>query len=90
MKFRASIVCSLITEMWGQVLFWAFLVTTVIYLVFGMVCAVCQRAIQKGAVRLLLPLLYLGYGELKVLFTDAIASKSPRSCDCEEHTTVLV
>lgn len=63
-----------VTEMWGQVLFWAFLTTTSIYLIFGVVCAVCQRAIRKGWFSLLLPLLYLGYGELKVLFTDAVAS----------------
>ena len=61
--------------MWGHVLFWAFLTTTAIYLVFGVVCAVGQRAIRKGLFSLLLPVLYLGYGELKVLFTDAIASK---------------
>ncbi|XP_064393662.1 transmembrane protein 170B-like [Halichondria panicea] len=59
-----------VTEMWGHVLFWSFLLTTVTYLVVGVVWAVCLRKWSS----LLVPLGYLGYAEFTVLTTDAIAS----------------
>ena len=61
-------------EMWGHVLFWAFLLTTLTYVCVGIVCALCLRTVRKG-IGFLIPLGYLGYGELVVLSTDAIASK---------------
>ncbi len=57
--------------MWGHVLFWSFLLTTVTYLVVGVVWAVCLRKWSS----LLVPLGYLGYAEFTVLTTDAIASE---------------
>ena len=60
-------------EMWGHVLFWAFLLTTLTYVTVGIMYAVCLR-LQKG-VSCLVPLGYLCYGQLSVLTTDAIASE---------------
>lgn len=58
-------------EMWGHVLFWSFLLTTITYSTVGIVCGLCLRK-WSG---LLLSLGYLGYAELVVLTSDAIASE---------------
>ena len=55
-------------------LFWSFLLTTVLYLMVGVACAMSLR-VAKKAVNFALPLIYLGYAELKVVCTDAVASK---------------
>lgn len=62
-----------VVEMWGHVLFWSFLLTTLTYVSVGVLCAVCLRLFRKG-VSCLVPLGYLAYGELSVLTMDAIAS----------------
>ena len=55
-------------------LFWSFLLTTLLYLVVGVACALSLR-VAKKAVNFALPFVYLGYAELKVVSTDAIASE---------------
>ena len=59
-------------EIWGNMLFWAFLMSTLVYIVVGVVCAACLRVTRKG-VSLIVPLVFLGCGELKVLCGDAVA-----------------
>ena len=56
-------------------LFWAFLMTTLVYAVVGVACAVCLRVTKKG-VSFIIPFVFLGCGELKVLCGDAIACES--------------
>lgn len=53
-------------------LFWSFVTTTLVFLTFGLVCIACLR-IRRKEVVFGVPLLFLGFGELKVLLTDAIA-----------------
>lgn len=67
------------TEIWGNMLFWAFLMTTLVYVVVGVACAVCLRVTKKG-VSFIIPFLFLGCGELKVLCGDAIACESLNVC----------
>ena len=67
------------TEIWGNMLFWAFLMTTLVYVVVGVACAVCLRVTKKG-VSFIIPFLFLGCGELKVLCGDAIACESVNVC----------
>ena len=64
-----------LAEMWREVLFWAFAMTTVLYLGVGLVCAVCLRP-PKRLVGVVVPLLYLFFAEVKVLCTDAVASEA--------------
>ena len=67
-----SILCN--TEIWGHVLFWSCLLTTLLYLLVGVACGVCLR-VAKKAVNFALPIVYLGYAALKIVSTDAIASE---------------
>lgn len=53
-------------------LFWAFLATTLIYVAVGIACALCLRILKKG-VSIIVPFVFLGYGELMVLCGDTIA-----------------
>ena len=50
---------------------WAFAMTTTIYVTVGICWALCLRV--KKSVSVVLPLAFLGFGELKVLFGDVIA-----------------
>ena len=55
-------------------LFWAFLVSTLVYLVFGIACALSMRLLKKG-VSVFIAFLFLGFGELKVVSVDAVVCK---------------
>ena len=46
--------------------------TTLVYIVMGVVCAICLRVTKKG-VSFIIPFVFLGCGELKVLCGDAVA-----------------
>ena len=52
-------------------LFWSFIVTTLVYAVFGLACVLCLR-LKKKAVVFGVPVLYLAFGELRVLLSDAV------------------
>lgn len=58
--------------MWANMLFWAFLITTVVYVCVGIACAVSMRLMKKG-VSVCIPLFFFIYAELRVVFGDAIA-----------------
>jgi hypothetical protein len=60
------------TGMWANMLFWAFLLTTVVYVTVGVACAVSMRLIKKG-VSVGIPLFFLVYAALRVICGDAIA-----------------
>lgn len=60
------------TAMWANMLFWAFLLTTVVYVFVGVVCAVSMRLIKKG-VSVGIPLFFFAYAEIRVVCGDAIA-----------------
>ena len=55
--------------------------TTLLYLLVGVACALCLR-VAKKAVNFALPIVYLGYAALKVISTDAIASEFSRIIMC--------
>ena len=61
--------------MWANMLFWAFLLTTVVYVTVGVACAVSMRLIKKG-VSVGIPLFFLVYAALRVICGDAIACES--------------
>ena len=65
------------TETWSHVLFWSFLLTTLLYLLVGVSCTLCLR-VAKKAVNIALPFVYLGYAGLKIVSTDAVASELPQ------------
>lgn len=58
-------------DIWGNMVLWAFAMTTTIYVTVGICWALCLRV--KKSVSVVLPLAFLGFGELKVLFGDVIA-----------------
>ena len=60
--------------MWGHILFWAALLSTLIYLVMGILMALLLPVLKKR-LRLLITLLYVVYGLIRLLFVEAIASK---------------
>lgn len=61
--------------MWVNMLFWAFLLTTVVYVMVGVACAVSMRLIKRG-VSVGIPLFFLLYAAIRVICGDAIACKS--------------
>ena len=63
-----------ISEIWGHVLFWSCLLTTLLYLLVGVACGMCLR-VAKKAVNFALPIVYLGYAALKIVSTDTVASE---------------
>ena len=67
--------------MWANMLFWAFLLTTLVYLCVGVACAVSMRLIKKG-VSVGIALFFLLYAELRVICGDAIACEYTHT-----HTT---
>lgn len=63
-------------------LFWAFATTTLTYVLVGITCAVCMRTL-KG-ISFVIPFVFLGYGELRVLLEDAVA------CEFVSYTILRV
>lgn len=61
--------------MWGAMLFYSFLMSSLAYLAVGVLCAITSR-ISRG-VSLAIPFIFLIYGELKVIFIDTVACKAP-------------
>ena len=61
-------------EIWGHILFWAFLLSMIIYVATGIILAVVVPVLSKK-MRLLIPFIYLIYGLLRLVFVEAVASK---------------
>lgn len=61
--------------MWGTMLFYSFLMSSVSYLAVGVLCAITSH-ISRG-ISLAIPFIFLIYGELKVIFVDTVACKTP-------------
>ena len=65
-------------------LFWAFLLTTVVYVCVGVACAVSMRLMKKG-VSVAIPVFFFAYAALRVLCGDAIACECPHTHTFASH-----
>ena len=79
----------LMLAMWANMLFWAFLLTTLVYLCVGVACAVSMRLIKKG-VSVGIALFFLLYAELRVICGDAIACEYTHTHTPHTHTPVCL
>jgi ABC-type polysaccharide/polyol phosphate export permease len=66
--------CTDYTEIWGHVLFWALLLSALIYITTGVILAMRLPGVTKK-IRLLIPFLYFVYGILRLICVEAVASK---------------
>ena len=75
---------NLTVAMWTNMLFWAFLLTTVVYVCVGVACAVSMRLMKKG-VSVAIPVFFFAYAALRVLCGDAIACECPHTHTFASH-----
>ncbi|KAL5467018.1 hypothetical protein EMCRGX_G031185 [Ephydatia muelleri] len=75
------------SDMWGAMLFYSFLMSSLAYLAVGVLCAITSR-ISRG-VSLAIPFIFLIYGELKVIFIDTVACAFVAGIYCTVGTSMI-